>query len=41
MGTEIFITPSHLFVRVNHQRSQQEDASETIVALIKQLIQMI
>ena len=40
MVSEISLTPFHLFVRVNHQRYQQEDATEMIVALIKQFIQM-
>ena len=40
MVSEISLIPSRLFVSIKHHRSQQEDAPETIVALIQQFIQM-
>ncbi len=40
MVSKISLISSSLFVRVKHQRSQQEDAPETIVAVIRQFTQM-
>ena len=40
MVSEISLTPFHLFVRVNHQRTQREDAPETIIAVIGQFSQI-
>ena len=40
MVSEISLIPSRLFASIKHHRSQQEDAPETIIAVIGQFTQI-